>query len=87
MQEDNDILNHINEVKAFADQVACLEVPVKDEDIVMTLLESLPASYEYLITVLEMIPMKEFTMEYVTTRLMHEVSKWKEREPKVKMPL
>jgi len=81
MVEGDDLLDHINNVKALADQLACLEVPVKDEDIVMTLLESLPASYEYLITALETMPMKELTMEYVTARLMHEVSKRKEKEP------
>ncbi len=81
MQESDDLLDHINKVKALADQLACLEVPVRDEDIVMTLLESLPASYEYLITALETMPMKELTMEYVTARLMHEVSKRKEKEP------
>ena len=51
-----------------------------EENIVMTLLENLPASYEYLITALETMPMKELTMEYVTARLKHEVSKHKEKE-------
>ena len=81
MQEGEDLLNHINKVKGLADQLACLEVPVRDEDVVMTLLESLPPSYEYLITALETMPMKELTMEYVTARLMHEMSKKKEKEP------
>jgi hypothetical protein len=48
MQEGEDLLDHINKVKALADQLACLEVPVRDEDVVMTLLENLPPSYEYL---------------------------------------
>ncbi len=47
MQEGADLLDHINKVKALADQLACLEVPVRDEDVVMTLLESLPPSYEH----------------------------------------
>ncbi len=54
---------------------------MKDEDIVMTLLESLPPSYEYLITALETLPMQAFTMEFVTARLMHEMSKRREKEP------
>jgi hypothetical protein len=81
MQEGEDLLDHINKVKALADQLACLEVPVRDEDVVMTLLESLPPSYEYLITALETLPMKDLTMEFVTARLMHEVSKRREKDP------
>ena len=41
----------------------------------MTLLDSLQASNEYLITALEIMPMKELTMNYVTTVLMHKTSK------------
>ena len=48
MQEDDDLLDHVRKVKALADQLVCLEVPVKDEDIIMTLFESLSASYEFL---------------------------------------
>ena len=47
----------------------------------MTLLDSLPTSYEHLITSLERRPMKELTLEFVTARLMHEVTKKKEKEP------
>ena len=50
MQEGDDLLTHINQVKALADQLTCLEVPVREEDVVMTLLESLPPSFESLIT-------------------------------------
>ena len=80
MQEEDDMLDHINKVMGLADQLACLEVPVTNGDIVMTLLESLPPSYEYLITALETRPMSELTMEFITARLMHEVSKRKENE-------
>jgi hypothetical protein len=81
MQEGEDLLDHINKVKALADQLACLEVPVRDEDVVMTSLESLPPSYEYLITALETLPMQDLTMEFVIARLTHEVSKRKEKDP------
>ena len=81
MQEADCMLDHINKVKSLADQLMCLEVPLKDEDIVMTLLDSLPSSYEHLITALETRPMKELTLEFITARLMHEVAKRKEKEP------
>jgi hypothetical protein len=81
MDESDDILTHINKVKSLADQLTCLEVPMKDEDVVMTLLDSLPPSFEHLITALETRPMKELTLDFITARLMHEVSKRKEKEP------
>ena len=68
-------------MKALADQLTYLDVPVRDEAVVMTLLESLPPSFEHLITALETLHMKDLTMEFVTARLMHEVSKRKEKEP------
>ena len=80
MQEEDDLLDHINKVKALADELACLEAPVTEGDVVMTLLESLPPSYEFLITALETRATKELTMEFVTARLMHEVTKRKESE-------
>ena len=75
MQEDDDMLDHINKVKSLADQLTCLEMAIKDEDVVMTLLDSLPISYERLITILQTRSMKELTLEFITTRLMHEVTK------------
>ena len=47
----------------------------------MTLLDSLPPSFDYLIMALETRPFKELTMEFVTARLVHEESKGKEKEP------
>ena len=58
MQKCDNILDHINKNKALADQLACLEVSVIAKDIVITLLESLLASYEYLLTTLETMLMK-----------------------------
>src|SRR5450631_1639278 len=81
MDEGVDILDHINKVKSLADQLTCLEVPMKEEDVVMTLLDSLPPSFDHLITALETRPMKELTLDFITARLMHEVSKRKEKEP------
>lgn len=46
----------------------------------MTLLKSLPASYEYLITATEMVLIKDLMMDYMTTYLMHKMSKRKEKK-------
>lgn len=86
MQKDNNLLHHVNKVKAFADQLVCLKIPMRDEYIVMVFLESFPTSSKYLITAIATILMKEFTMDQVTVRLMHEISKRKEKAPKVRMP-
>ena len=73
MQEGDNLLDYVNKVKAFADQLVCLEVPVRDKDIVMTLFKSLPMSFEYLITIMETMSMKELKIDYVMARLMHEM--------------
>ena len=78
MQEEDDILQHINKVKTLADQLEALDVPVTEGDITMTLLESLPSSFENLIVAMETRAMKDLTLEYVTSRLMHEVNRRKE---------
>ena len=52
---------------------------MRDKDIVTIFLENLKSLYEYLITAMEIMPMKELTMDYVTTCLMHEMSKRKKK--------
>lgn len=47
----------------------------------MTLFESLPTSYEYLIIAFKIMPMKKLMMAYVMARVVHEMLKCKEEEP------
>lgn len=47
MQKNNNLMDHFNKVKMLVEQFACLEAPMHEEDIVMTLLKSLLALYEY----------------------------------------
>lgn len=61
MNEGDDILDHINKVKPLTDQLTCLNVPMKEEDVVTILHDSLPPSFDHLITALETCPMKELT--------------------------
>ena len=74
MKEDEDILAHINKVKALADQLNGADVAITDGDIVMTLLESLLPLYEHLIVAIESRPIQELMLDYVTSRLLHELS-------------
>lgn len=67
IQKNDDLLDHINKVKAFADKLDCLKVHVRKKDVVMTLLKSLLPSYEHLIIMFEMMLMKKLTMKYMTT--------------------
>lgn len=57
------MVNYINKVKSLATQLTCLKVLVKDKDVVMTLLDILPPSFDHLIIALESRPMKELTLE------------------------
>ena len=74
MQEGDDLMAHINHVKELADQLTSFEVPVREEDVVMTLLESLPPSFDNLIIALETLRLEDLTLEFVTARMMHEVT-------------
>lgn len=76
MQRCHNQFDHIDEVKAFVDQLICLDVPVQD-DVIISLLQSFLALYKYLITTLEMMPMKELMMNYMTVCLMHKMSNHK----------
>ena len=80
LQERDNLLDHVNKVKTFADQLASLEVPVRDRDIVRTLLEILSTSYDKLMTTIVTMPMKKLTMNYVMACLMHEMSKHKGKD-------
>jgi hypothetical protein len=53
MQKWEDLLAHINMVKAFANQLCSIEVKIEDEDVYMVLLMNLPPSFHNLVTSLE----------------------------------
>ena len=65
------MFDHINKVKSLANQLTCLEVPMKEEHVVMTLFNSLPSLFDHLIT----------TLDFITACLMHKVSKRKANKP------
>ena len=62
---------HINLVRDLADQLDAISASVTDEDMAMTLLCSLPESYDYLIVALES-RVDELSFDFVSTRLLSE---------------
>jgi hypothetical protein len=79
MQGD-DMLLHINTVKAFVDQLRSMEVNIRNEDVYMELIMNLPPSFDNLITSLESMSTKDVDLQFNVIRLLHEVSKIKECE-------
>ena len=65
IQESGDLLDYVNKVKTVDDQFDCLKVFVKDKDIFIILIESLP--------------MKELMIDYLTVHLMYDMLKRKEK--------
>ena len=70
MEQEDKILACIDKLKALANQLNDADVTISDGDIVMTFFESLPHLYKYLIVATESRPICEFTLDYVTSRLL-----------------
>ena len=80
MEEEDDMLVHINKMKALADQLNGAHLTISDGNIVMRLLESVPPLFEYLIVATELTPVCELTSDSVTLRLLHKLSRRKVNE-------
>jgi len=68
MQEGDDMLVHINTVKALADQLRSIDVNIRNEDVYMVLLMSLPPSFDNLLTSLESMSMKDVDLQFIVIR-------------------
>jgi len=77
MQEGDNMLVHINTVKALADQRCSIEVNITDEDVYMVLFMSLLLSFDNLVTSLESMSIKDVDFQFIVARFLHEVSKRK----------
>ena len=80
MDKSDHMLDHINKVKSLAYQLICLEDHVNEEDVIMSLLNNLSNSFYHLITKSGTRSMKELMFDFITARLIYEVSKRKEKE-------
>ena len=79
MSEGTSINAHLKEMKMLADKLALIGAPVSEEDQVVTLLGSLPASFATVVTALEARG-DGTTMDYVQESLIHHEQKLKFKE-------
>ena len=79
MCEGTPINAHLKEMKMLADKLASIGAPVSEEDQVVTLLGSLPASFATTVTALE-ARSDGMTMDYVQESLIHHEQKLKSKE-------
>ena len=78
LKDVDSVQEHVKVMIEIFDSLAAVGDPVKEEDLVVHLLASLPDSYSMLVSALE--PNAEVPkLEIVTQRLLHEESKLKER--------
>lgn len=80
MKENNGLFDNFSKAKVLADQLVCLEAPLRNKNIITTMCQSLLASYKYLITAMKMMMMKEFIINYMALSLMHEMLKHNGKE-------
>src|ERR1700712_3274149 len=71
MSEGDALSVHINSIKTLSEQLAAIGAQISEEDLVMTLLMSLPTSYEHFITALESVNESELTYDYVVAKLLN----------------
>lgn len=81
LQEGESMQEHINKVTTLAEQLEAIGATISDDDIAMTLLCSLPESYESLLVALESRT-DNLTAEIVRTRLLQEEARRKENTVK-----
>ncbi len=79
MQEGDDMLVHQHDENPCG-PTTFIEVNITDENIYMVLLMNLPPSFDNLVTSLESMSTKDVNLQFIITRLLHEVSKRKECE-------
>lgn len=71
--------NHINKVRELADQLEAIGDAVKDKELAIIILCSLPERYDSLIISLEARPATELTFDFVAGRLLTEEERQKEQ--------
>jgi len=70
--------SHINVLCDLAEQMAAIGAEIKDDELAITLLCSLPERFNSLVTSLESRPADEITFDFVSARLLSEFSRQEE---------
>jgi hypothetical protein len=76
MDENDTMQEHISKLDDTIRQLGGIGVNYPDDEVAMTLLDSLPESYSTLVVILE--SMSEVTSEFVKTRILQEEARRKE---------
>ena len=71
MAEDTSVTDHVKQMKELAEKLAAIKAPISEEDQVVTLLGSLPSSYDHLVTVLE-AKTDNLSLDFVQQSLLNE---------------
>lgn len=78
LDETQSMQSHINKIREIADQLEAIGDPVKDRELAIILLSSLPERYNALIISLEARPPDEITFDAVSSRLLAEEERQRE---------
>jgi hypothetical protein len=76
MSEGSNVEDHLKQMKELINQLQAIDIQISEEDEVMTLLGSLPPSYDTLVTALESNA-ENLTLKYVQQALLNEEEKKK----------
>jgi len=79
-EEEQSMQSHINKVQQLSDQLEAIGDPVKDKDLAIITLCSMPEKYNSLIIALETKSPADITFDFVSGRLLAEEERQKEVE-------
>ena len=65
MEKGSSMINHVNYLKTLSEHLDAVDDPIKENDLVIILISSLPEEYNHLITVLEIIAQERLSWDYV----------------------
>jgi len=79
-REDASMQNHLNGLRELSDRLQAIGVEVKDEELAIIALCSLPPQFDSLIIALEQRPPSDITFEFVSARVLAEASRQSQAE-------